>query len=434
MLLLSGSDVESAVRTETTRLRQQRLLEVRTQERLRAAQVRQDFLEASERRKADLRCAAEKGGRRQRQLQEQHAVGTKLLQSAQQAGMAHAVACEVRSEQRAEAEASIQQWGASLRRQEFRGTEALRVMNETEAAKADAAVAIASRRAQVAGVEASRSATQVERQRAAEEAAQLTAASEAARAAATAAAIRKGGKQCRVRVDFAQSRLHGMAAANCASGHSEYTEATVERHAPFVVAAQPSTVDWASVRGPGIPPRAAEQAVIAATRSRDQSAQQLQTAREGLLTARERGRQALNCTRLGRAGDVLAVELQRLDAVERARKSVSFRRRPGISSATDKRPSAREMAGREQMFKESCRTAVFEKVFALADGSCTTSSPAGSGNELQHTCSVAEITCGDESRTSMACVRRTAWKPEGSGDGPCNMVNQSAESASFIPS
>ena len=210
--------------------RQQRLREVREQEKKIAAATRSSFRETSARYEGVL-LSQEARAWEERHEDEVNLGRTKVQQLLRGIGEAHGAAAGVVATQAADAAANLELWKRELDHEAAREARAALAV-ATRAAEEDwARQATATRRAYVAETEASRAKQVATSQQSAVAASVEAARQAAAQAAAEAAMVPLTVQRSRVRVDYASSHLHD------AGGTSRpYAFAAVRRHAALGLA------------------------------------------------------------------------------------------------------------------------------------------------------------------------------------------------------
>ena len=210
--------------------RQQRLREVREQEKKIAAATRSSFRETSARYEGVL-LSQEARAWEERHEDEVNLGRTKVQQLLRGIGEAHGAAAGVVATQAADAAANLELWKRELEHEAAREARAALAV-ATRAAEEDwARQATATRRAYVAETEASRAKQVATAQQSAAAASVEAARQAAAQAAAEAAMVPLTVQRSRVRVDYASSHLHD------AGGTSRpYAFAAVRRHAALGLA------------------------------------------------------------------------------------------------------------------------------------------------------------------------------------------------------
>ena len=210
--------------------RQQRLREVREQEKKIAAATRSSFRETSARYEGVL-LSQEARAWEERHEDEVNVGRTKVQQLLRGIGEAHGAAAGVVATQAADAAANLELWKRELDHEAAREARAALAV-ATRAAEEDwARQATATRRAYVAETEASRAKQVATAQQSAAAASVEAARQAAAQAAAEAAMVPLTVQRSRVRVDYASSHLHD------AGGTSRpYAFAAVRRHAALGLA------------------------------------------------------------------------------------------------------------------------------------------------------------------------------------------------------
>ena len=210
--------------------RQQRLREVREQEKKIAAATRSSFRETSARYEGVL-LSQEARAWEERHEDEVNLGRTKVQQLLSGIGEAHGAAAGVVATQAADAAANLELWKRELEHEAAREARAALAV-ATRAAEEDwARQATATRRAYVAETEASRAKQVATAQQSAAAASVEAARQAAAQAAAEAAMVPLTVQRSRVRVDYASSHLHD------AGGTSRpYAFAAVRRHAALGLA------------------------------------------------------------------------------------------------------------------------------------------------------------------------------------------------------
>ena len=210
--------------------RQQRLREVREQEKKIAAATRSSFRETSARYEGVL-LSQEARAWEERHEDEVNLGRTKVQQLLRGIGEAHGAAAGVVATQAADAAANLELWKRELEHEAAREARAALAV-ATRAAEEDwARQATATRRAYVAETEASRAKQVATSQQSAAAASVEAARQAAAQAAAEAAMVPLTVQRSRVRVDYASSHLHD------AGGTSRpYAFAAVRRHAALGLA------------------------------------------------------------------------------------------------------------------------------------------------------------------------------------------------------
>jgi len=210
--------------------RQQRLREVREQEKKIAAATRSSFRETSARYEGVL-LSQEARAWEERHEDEVNVGRTKVQQLLRGIGEAHGAAAGVVATQAADAAANLELWKRELEHEAAREARAALAV-ATRAAEEDwARQATATRRAYVAETEASRAKQVATSQQSAAAASVEAARQAAAQAAAEAAMVPLTVQRSRVRVDYASSHLHD------AGGTSRpYAFAAVRRHAALGLA------------------------------------------------------------------------------------------------------------------------------------------------------------------------------------------------------
>ena len=215
--------------------RQQRLREVREQEKKIAAATRSSFRETSARYEGVL-LSQEARAWEERHEDEVNVGRTKVQQLLRGIGEAHGAAAGVVATQAADAAANLELWKRELEHEAAREARAALAV-ATRAAEEDwTRQATATRRAYVAETEASRAKQVAPAQQSAAAASVEAARQAAAQAAAEAAMVPLTVQRSRVRVDYASSHLHD------AGGTSRpYAFAAVRRHAALGLATGSST-------------------------------------------------------------------------------------------------------------------------------------------------------------------------------------------------
>jgi hypothetical protein len=210
--------------------RQQRLREVREQEKKIAAATRSSFRETSARYEGVL-LSQEARAWEERHEDEVNVGRTKVQQLLRGIGEAHGAAAGVVATQAADAAANLELWKRELEHEAAREARAALAV-ATRAAEEDwTRQATATRRAYVAETEASRAKQVATAQQSAAAASVEAARQAAAQAAAEAAMVPLTVQRSRVRVDYASSHLHD------AGGTSRpYAFAAVRRHAALGLA------------------------------------------------------------------------------------------------------------------------------------------------------------------------------------------------------
>jgi hypothetical protein len=226
---------ERRMAEDAAQRRQQRLREVREQEKKIAAATRSSFRETSARYEGVL-LSQEARAWEERHEDEVNLGRTKVQQLLRGIGEAHGAAAGVVATQAADAAANLELWKRELEHEAAREARAALAV-ATRAAEEDwARQATATRRAYVAETEASRAKQVATSQQSAAAASVEAARQAAAQAAAEAAMVPLTVQRSRVRVDYASSHLHD------AGGTSRpYAFAAVRRHAALGPATGSST-------------------------------------------------------------------------------------------------------------------------------------------------------------------------------------------------
>jgi len=221
---------ERRMAEDAAQRRQQRLREVREQEKKIAAATRSSFRETSARYEGVL-LSQEARAWEERHEDEVNVGRTKVQQLLRGIGEAHGAAAGVVATQAADAAANLELWKRELEHEAAREARAALAV-ATRAAEEDwARQATATRRAYVAETEASRAKQVATSQQSAAAASVEAARQAAAQAAAEAAMVPLTVQRSRVRVDYASSHLHD------AGGTSRpYAFAAVRRHAALGLA------------------------------------------------------------------------------------------------------------------------------------------------------------------------------------------------------
>jgi len=221
---------ERRMAEDAAQRRQQRLREVREQEKKIAAATRSSFRETSARYEGVL-LSQEARAWEERHEDEVNLGRTKVQQLLRGIGEAHGAAAGVVATQAADAAANLELWKRELEHEAAREARAALAV-ATRAAEEDwARQATATRRAYVAETEASRAKQVATSQQSAAAASVEAARQAAAQAAAEAAMVPLTVQRSRVRVDYASSHLHD------AGGTSRpYAFAAVRRHAALGLA------------------------------------------------------------------------------------------------------------------------------------------------------------------------------------------------------
>jgi len=221
---------ERRMAEDAVQRRQQRLREVREQEKKIAAATRSSFRETSARYEGVL-LSQEARAWEERHEDEVNLGRTKVQQLLRGIGEAHGAAAGVVATQAADAAANLELWKRELDHEAAREARAALAV-ATRAAEEDwARQATATRRAYVAETEASRAKQVATSQQSAVAASVEAARQAAAQAAAEAAMVPLTVQRSRVRVDYASSHLHD------AGGTSRpYAFAAVRRHAALGLA------------------------------------------------------------------------------------------------------------------------------------------------------------------------------------------------------
>jgi hypothetical protein len=221
---------ERRMAEDAAQRRQQRLREVREQEKKIAAATRSSFRETSARYEGVL-LSQEARAWEERHEDEVNVGRTKVQQLLRGIGEAHGAAAGVVATQAADAAANLELWKRELEHEAAREARAALAV-ATRAAEEDwTRQATATRRAYVAETEASRAKQVATAQQSAAAASVEAARQAAAQAAAEAAMVPLTVQRSRVRVDYASSHLHD------AGGTSRpYAFAAVRRHAALGLA------------------------------------------------------------------------------------------------------------------------------------------------------------------------------------------------------